>query len=1074
VTKTRSTFYVSRFTQYVSRFTLIPLFTLPALQPLLSDQFTCGYDNSFHLWRAVQLDHLLRQGVLYPRWAADMAHGFGYPLFEFAAPLSAYLSVGLKALGLGWAQALNGAFALGILASAVCTYLLVRDWWGRAAGLVAAVAYTLAPYHAYDVFNRGGLSEASAWFLPPLILWALGRDNPRGLIITTLGTATLVLTHNGFALIFMPLLLAYALLQGRLRGRRALLTGLAGLGLGVGLSAFFWLPALGELAYVHSDRLTDVWVFQYAHNFLPLDHLLALPRVTDPSLLNDWPPRGLGLVPAFMALLPLVGWRRLDRASRWRVALFLASLALFSLMTLPISRPLWDHLPLLPYVQFPWRFLGPAAFCASVLAGAVVAAMARSPALSDKKAHRATLAGAVLIAVLFVANQGWFFPDHCSPPDNPTIAGMIGWELATDTLGTTAGGEYLPRWVKRVPGKDQGTPSLTAAYMAGEPVARLSAQDLPDGAQLLRADYGPLNAAIELHTPVPFRASYLAFYYPGWQVHVDDQSVPVTPSAPYGLITFDVPAGEHTIRVHFGSTPLRTAATLLSLASLVALLATTYVLHQRTSGQMRKSANLQICPFAYLPICLFALLLIVARFFIAQGHTPLRRVGLVGGQLRGVDQSYAIDFGGRWLLLGHDRLPEQVDDVLQVRLYWRALDAQGRDYAASLALVDAEGQRWTQIGMRSPRWHREPPPVYAWPADRYAQTAYLADLLPGTPPGDYRLIMTAFDKSDPQTPLTAHAPDGAALGPSLELGTVRVERLPHAPSPDDVPMQTRLGANLGPLNLAGVNLDRAEAAPGDPMLVTFFWTLDTPALHPQRGASVGYSSSSDGKELPDLGARLALVDEKGTEAMLWELPPVRDDWPTTLWERGDLWRGQHLLRLPASLESGDYTWRLGLERGVSGETVNLGQLRINAPERLWQAPPLQLPLDVELGQQATLLGANLEPASVQSSDSLTVTLVWQGRAEMSASLRVFLHLLKPDGSLLTQSDGEPANWTRPTTGWAPGEVILDQRVLQIPADAPPGPYTLLTGLYDPTTGNRLPLPNGATAIPIITLTLEEP
>jgi hypothetical protein len=196
-----------------------------------------------------------------------------------------------------------------------------------------------------------------------------------------------------------------------------------------------------------------------------------------------------------------------------------------------------------------------------------------------------------------------------------------------------------------------------------------------------------------------------------------------------------------------------------------------------------------------------------------------------------------------------------------------------------------------------------------------------------------------------------------------------------------------------------------------------------------------------------------------------------------LWEEGDLWRGQHLLRLPAALESSEYTWRLSLyeSSGRIGEgEVDLGRLRVDAPERIWQAPPLQWSLDAELGGQVTLLGANVQPATIAPSAPFTVTLVWQGRAEMSTSLRVFLHLLGPDGSLLTQSDGEPANWTRPTTGWAPGEIILDQRTLTPPADALPGPYTLLTGLYDPTTGDRLPLPDNTTAIPITTLTLEEP
>jgi hypothetical protein len=93
---------------------------------------------------------------------------------------------------------------------------------------------------------------------------------------------------------------------------------------------------------------------------------------------------------------------------------------------------------------------------------------------------------------------------------------------------------------------------------------------------------------------------------------------------------------------------------------------------------------------------------------------------------------------------------------------------------------------------------------------------------------------------------------------------------------------------------------------------------------------------------------------------------------------------------------------------------------------------------------------------------------------METSYRVFLHLLGPDGSLFAQSDGEPAGWRRPTTGWAPGEVVLDERVLEIPADAPPGEYTLVAGLYDPGTGIRLSLPDGTTTVLIAPIIVGEP
>jgi hypothetical protein len=74
---------------------------------------------------------------------------------------------------------------------------------------------------------------------------------------------------------------------------------------------------------------------------------------------------------------------------------------------------------------------------------------------------------------------------------------------------------------------------------------------------------------------------------------------------------------------------------------------------------------------------------------------------------------------------------------------------------------------------------------------------------------------------------------------------------------------------------------------------------------------------------------------------------------------------------------------------------------------------------------------------------------------------------------MAQSDGVPAGWTRPTTGWLPGEYITDEHTLNIPDDAPAGDYVLQAGLYSPG-GERLTTPDGADAIPIARLTLEAP
>jgi hypothetical protein len=110
----------------------------------------------------------------------------------------------------------------------------------------------------------------------------------------------------------------------------------------------------------------------------------------------------------------------------------------------------------------------------------------------------------------------------------------------------------------------------------------------------------------------------------------------------------------------------------------------------------------------------------------------------------------------------------------------------------------------------------------------------------------------------------------------------------------------------------------------------------------------------------------------------------------------------------------------------------------------------------------------------QPEGALTITLAWRAERTPTTSYRVFVHLLDAEGGLVAQSDGVPAGWTRPTTGWLPGEYIVDTHTLSIPADAVPGPYTLQTGLYDPDTGSRLTDPGGVDAVVLAAIEIENP
>ena len=128
-------------------------------------------------------------------------------------------------------------------------------------------------------------------------------------------------------------------------------------------------------------------------------------------------------------------------------------------------------------------------------------------------------------------------------------------------------------------------------------------------------------------------------------------------------------------------------------------------------------------------------------------------------------------------------------------------------------------------------------------------------------------------------------------------------------------------------------------------------------------------------------------------------------------------------------------------------------------------PPIQLAGQaaaegaINFGNQILLNQARLETPRAAPDGSVTVNLEWQALRAIGEDYTVFVHLLGPDGLVHGQIDRWPVSGTRATSGWAPGERIVDPYVIQLPADAPPGAYQVEIGLYLLSTGERLPVLN---------------
>lgn len=1047
-------------------FLALALAALPTAWPYFGDGLPRTNDALTHLYRTLPLERVVRDGHLWPRWAPDLVHGYGYPVFNFFPALSHYVVFLFHFAGIALTNAYRVAGLVYFVLAAWFTYLMARDLFGPAGGWVAGLAYAYSPYLLYDAHVRGSLPECQALALIPLLFFTLRRATLRGgrwPAATALVFAAAFLSHHG--MVFQTLIpIGIVLLWTACReGWRHLWRPLTGLALGVLLIAFFWLPALAEIQHVRSGMITSQG-FGHLSNFVTLRDLLRWPRLpADPALVNPPVVHALPQVALAIALVALPWrWRSLSQAVRRQVGLWVAVLAACTALIMPFSQIVWDVVPLLKLTYLPWRLLGPASLAAAMLTGAALAGT------MTKGRTLARLATATLL--LAIGGVPWLYPPREPVPENPTLADVLAFEQPPLFIGTTTLGEFLPRWVEKLP----DTSDLRNALATDESADRLvtpegvtktlivhpTRQMTPNAQPAARSmSASPLDATYRIQTDDPVTLTYRQFYFPGWRATLDGEPLACRPSHPEGLLLFDVPAGTHVLHVTFGSTWPRTLGWVLSGLGALALLgfiASAPALspprlwkkqgrqgtEARTTDRSPPSSRQPASPARALPwpwLLTLTGLALGVRLFFDTVDTPLHRSTLGSEGLQGVQHPQSVDFAGELLLLGYEQSAEHIpaDGEVTLTLYWRPLRPIGVPYDVAVRVVDQDGQVWSAgDAVRPPDW-RFTPGTDLWPLDSYVMDPSVLRLLDGTPPGEYTFHVGLVRHDTGQT--VAHHEVGRLMVTQPMRGNRPLEE-GMTPAPATYEWDG--------LRLLGSRTDRTNAAPGDPMRITLLWQVTDPHTVADDGHFTLHLLAADGREI------------------LATKTPVASSYPLARWRSGDRLRTQVVLRLPARTPSGEHLWHVQVQDGDHTGPRAIAPLYVQAPERRWEPPPLDVATNASLGGVATLLGATFQPSSlrIQPPATVTVTLAWQAEAETTISYRVFLHLMGEDGQLITQSDGEPANWMRPTTGWLVDEVVMDERNLHIPQGTPAGEHTLLCGLYDPDTHERLSTPDGTEAI----------
>jgi hypothetical protein len=728
-------------------------------------------DAELHVYRAAELNHVLGEGVFYPRWAPDFYYGYGYPIFNYYAPLTYYLANLLDLiLGVGTVGAVQAVFVLGFLLAGVGAYLLGRELFGPESGVVAAACYCFAPYVLFvDPHARGNLAEHFALSLLPLVFYSYrrlvsGKGRGAAFAAGVLGLAALVLSHNLLALVSGALIAAYlvwqAIAERQLRGAG---WGGAALLVAACLSAFFWLPALAER---HAVKLEVIGPghFDFHEHFVSIGELLAGSMRLD---MGSAAPRfwlNLGPGQWVLALVGIVALA-LSGLARRRALFFAAAALVLVFLMLPLSSVLWERVPGMEYLQFPWRLLGPAALMLAVCAAAGVRLL--RPGLWRRVGSVGATLGVLLLSLPLLYPPEW----------DPGFGGTepldyLEWEQKSLALGTTSTGDYLPVTVLAQLGPHE---TLIDSYAGPGPVDKVDRAELPDDVAVGVVEHGPLHDRLAIDAAAGFVLRLYTFYFPGWRAYVDGDEVPIEVTEPEGFVSIAVPAGEHEVLVRFGDTMVRTIAWLVSLvgaAGLVAVLAAIPRLCRRRRPPAHKRLNGGAAALAVGVIAIFAAL----KLAVIDQHDWFRWRSSPGEALP-ASQPVDVSFGGEIELLGYDLPRGQVrrGGVLSVVLYWRALTDLDTNYQSFVHMTPQEGGGASVAPPAAQDDHLNPGgcPTDRWPTDKYVWDEYELDLPPDLAPGEYVLSAGLYTLGD-GTRLRVYDQAGALVGDSYAFATAVV------------------------------------------------------------------------------------------------------------------------------------------------------------------------------------------------------------------------------------------------------------------------------------------------------------
>ncbi|KKS90251.1 MAG: hypothetical protein UY16_C0001G0014 [Candidatus Gottesmanbacteria bacterium GW2011_GWA2_47_9] len=523
----RKNFLSNRIILFILLIVIHSLFLLPLLPPGVPHT----HDNEVNIARTAAYYQAFVDGHVPPRWAGNLNYGYGIPVLVFFYPLPGYIGSFLHMIGFSFQNAYKIILATAFVGAPVTFFLWSSLRWKPSVAFIISILYGLAPYHFLNMYVRGDIGELAGYAIAPLVFWAVEKYLHKPSLTTILTGSIfyglLVLAHNVVSLLFSPIILGYALWKYHQNHKSFALVFFM-LALGLGMSAFFWMPSLFELRYTNS---TFFFGSIYREHFPSLIKLVyaAWGFGPDVNKVGGLSPQ-LGPLLTLLTVLGMVSAWRTHKVKNlhafWTIVFFVS---LF--LVLPISAPIWQQLSLLKKFPFPWRFVGVTTFAGVLLAGFFF------EKIKSRYVIFIFTLLAIVLSVTMARVQGYLNVPDSYYQNYPATTDYHG---ATSTIWTAGFASSFPK----------------------QPIEIIS------GTATI-SDYTRTTTrhAFTVHAQSQTTVLDNTFYYIGWKTSIDGKNVPIEFQDPNhrGLITFIVPPGEHSVTVAFTETKVRMLANAISL-----------------------------------------------------------------------------------------------------------------------------------------------------------------------------------------------------------------------------------------------------------------------------------------------------------------------------------------------------------------------------------------------------------------------------------------------------------------------------------------------------------------------------